>query len=176
MTVFSKYFGRNLLCRASRRTILRMLKACTRVMSDEASLSIRARSSRRVTAMSSKLLSPATMDRSEYGKAADRRVVDRESSVIARISSYPSVSTGEVRKTGRANNILRTLTSSQMAGRSLRLLTFLTVSTSSANAAEIAENVPRCLISCSHCKYVRPAASTSSRAHISCLSPACVSG
>ena len=56
-------------------------------MSEEAELSILARSKRRVAAELKRASSPAMIDRSEYGNAADLRVVERVSSVMAPTSS-----------------------------------------------------------------------------------------
>jgi hypothetical protein len=87
MTAFSKYRSRNLPCLASGRTTCRTLKAWTFVISLVGALTS-AISIKECTPRSERSRSPVMRDRMEYGKAADRRVVDNASSRTVRSSCY----------------------------------------------------------------------------------------
>lgn len=87
MTAFSKYRSRNLPCLASGSTTCRTLKAWTLVISLVGALTF-AISIRACTPRSERSRSPVMRDRMEYGKAADRRVVDNASSRTVRSSCY----------------------------------------------------------------------------------------
>jgi hypothetical protein len=65
-----------------------MLKQCTLVVSLVLLFWISASAVRRSTARSSRRSSLATMARTEYGSAAERRVVESVSSVMASSSSW----------------------------------------------------------------------------------------
>jgi hypothetical protein len=74
-TLLSKYLSSNFVCLKSSSTILRTLNACTLVTSEDFLLPISASDKSALMALSSRVMSVETKDRTEYGRAADRRVV-----------------------------------------------------------------------------------------------------
>jgi hypothetical protein len=143
MTAFSKYRSRNFPCLASGRTTCRTLKAWTLVISLVAALTF-AISIRACTPRSERSRSPVMRDRMEYGKAADRRVVDSASSRTVRSSCY-MVSTNLI--VGKER-----LTSSHSVQRSLSSGEPLTTWTRDAKAVASLVKVPLWRTSCIHVK------------------------